>query len=116
MVQERLTAAVAISPALFSALFSEQSQSELAQLATLRYQEEDEKLSEDALIDLVRDCKVAITGWGTPPFPQNVMEACSHLELVAHSAGTIKHLSPRTGVGQRIQSGARRCRDCSGCG
>lgn len=94
MTRHQLTAAVAVSPSLFNALFGERSQQDLASLAALRYQEEDERLSEDELIALVRDCEVAVTGWGTPPFSQNVVDACPNLKLVAHSAGTIKRLLP----------------------
>ena len=94
MTRHQLTAAVAVRPTLFNALFSEQSQQDLASLAALRYQEEDGRLSEDEMIALVRDCEVAVTGWGTPPFSQNVVDACPNLKLVAHSAGTIKNLLP----------------------
>ncbi len=94
MTRRHLTAAVAVRPTLFNALFSEQSQQDLASLAALRYQEEDDRLSEDEMIALVQDCEVAVTGWGTPPFSQNVVDACPNLKLVAHSAGTIKHLLP----------------------
>jgi phosphoglycerate dehydrogenase-like enzyme len=94
MTPRELTAAVAVRPTLFNALFSEQSQQDLASLAALRYQEEDDRLSEDEMIALVRDCEVAVTGWGTPAFSQNVVNACPNLKLVAHSAGTIKNLLP----------------------
>ena len=94
MTRPQLATAVAVNPALFTTLFSEQSRQELADLATLRYQEEDERLAEDELIALVQDCEVAITGWGTPPFSQKVVDACPNLKLVAHSAGTIKRLLP----------------------
>ena len=38
--------------------------------------------------------EVVITGWGSPPFDATVMEAADRLRLIAHSAGSIKHLLP----------------------
>jgi len=36
-----------------------------------------------------------ITGWGTPPFTDQVLDAADRLRLVAHSAGSIRRMLPR---------------------
>jgi phosphoglycerate dehydrogenase-like enzyme len=42
------------------------------------------------LAPLLRDASVAITGWGTAPFDQALLEAAPKLKLIAHSAGSLK--------------------------
>jgi phosphoglycerate dehydrogenase-like enzyme len=39
---------------------------------------------------MLRDATVAITGWGSPPFDDAMLECAPHLRLLAHSAGSVK--------------------------
>lgn len=94
MPARKLTVAVALNPALYAGLFPPANHETLAQLAVLKFQEQEERLSEQDLIDLVQDCEVVISGWGTPPFSAATLAAAPHLKLIAHSAGSIKRLLP----------------------
>jgi phosphoglycerate dehydrogenase-like enzyme len=46
----------------------------------------------DEVAPLLRDAVVAITGWGTAPFDDVMLTSSPKLELVAHSAGSVKSL------------------------
>lgn len=94
MNQRQLTVAVAIRPSLYNGLFTEEVQSRLSGLGVLKMQEQEEPLTGEDLADLVEDCEVAITGWGTPSFTQAVLEKAPQLRLIAHSAGSIKRMLP----------------------
>ncbi len=94
MPGSHLTVAVAVHPSLFENLFSQESQERLAALAILKFQEQDTRLAEEELTELIQDCEVAISGWGTPPFSQAVMDGAPELKMIAHSAGSIKRLLP----------------------
>ena len=94
MSDSSLTVAVAVNPGLFESLFSQESQVRLASLAVLKFQEQENRLTEEELTELIQDCEVAISGWGTPPFSQAVVDGASELKMIAHSAGSIKRLLP----------------------
>ncbi len=94
MPGSHLTVAVAVNPSLFENLFSPESQERLASLAVLKFQEQETRLAEEELTELIQDCEVAISGWGTPPFSQAVMDGAPQLKMIAHSAGSIKRLLP----------------------
>ncbi|MCX7598051.1 MAG: hydroxyacid dehydrogenase [Armatimonadetes bacterium] len=47
------------------------------------------------------DFDAVITGWGTPPFSAEALEKARRLRLIAHSAGSVKHLFPEDTV-QRL--------------
>ena len=44
------------------------------------------------LADLMSDARVVITGWGTPPIENELIARLPTLGLIAHSAGSVKHL------------------------
>ncbi len=94
MTATPLTTAVAVAPALYDTLFPPANHEALARLAVLKFQEQDERLSQDDLIDLIQGCETVISGWGTPPFSAEVLDAAPELKMIAHSAGTIKRLLP----------------------
>ena len=41
---------------------------------------------------LLKDAVVAISGWGSPPFTDELLARCPKLRLVAHSAGSVKSI------------------------
>ncbi len=47
--------------------------------------------------------RAAITGWGSPPFDQSLLLAAPRLELIAHSAGSIRNLVPQAVYDRRIR-------------
>ncbi len=95
MTATRLTTAVALAPTLYAALFPKENHEALADLAVLKFQEQDERLSQEDLIELIQDCETVISGWGTPSFNAAVLDAAPNLKMIAHSAGSIKRLLPR---------------------
>ena len=47
--------------------------------------------------DLLASAEACLTGWGTPRLPDEVVERAPRLRLIAHCAGSVKHLvSPAT--------------------
>ncbi len=94
MPRSHLTVAVAVNPSLFENLFARESQDRLASLAALKFQEQETRLAEEELTELIQDCEVVISGWGTPPFSRAVMDGAPRLRMIAHSAGSIRRLLP----------------------
>src|SRR5438128_4338606 len=44
----------------------------------------------DQLVPLLKDAVVAISGWGTAPFDAKLLASAARLQLIAHSAGSVK--------------------------
>ena len=85
---------LAILPELRKRLFGEETERELAKLGHLRFHEGPANLTSAELADLLGEFDAVITGWGSPAFDQAVLAARGKLRIVAHSAGSIKHLFP----------------------
>ncbi len=85
---------VAIQPALFHDLFSDEMQRRLHDLATLTFAVGDENLTSAQLEQHIPGYDIVITGWGTPEFTDEVRAAAAQLKLIAHSAGSIKLMLP----------------------
>lgn len=56
----------------------------------------------DDLPELLQTAAVAITGWGSPPLPPDIMTIAPNLKLVAHTAGSIHHLVPADAITQGL--------------
>lgn len=56
------------------------------------------QLTAEEICAHLADYDAVITGWGTPPFPAEALEAAVKLRLIAHSAGSVKHLFPEDTV------------------
>jgi phosphoglycerate dehydrogenase-like enzyme len=46
------------------------------------------------LPSLLAETDVALTGWGTPPLTEEALARATRLRLIAHTAGSVKHLIP----------------------
>lgn len=92
MTQETLL--VAITPKLYHELFDAEADSELRSLAEITFPTTELNLTEDELVALLPGHALALTGWGTPTFSSRVLAAATDLQLIAHSAGSIKKLLP----------------------
>src|SRR5437763_14066003 len=46
------------------------------------------------LAPLLADADACLTGWGTPTLSEEVLEGAPRLRLIAHCAGSVKHLIP----------------------
>lgn len=85
---------IAMRPALFDQLFAEEQQMRLRAMGEITMQSQEGKLDEAQLAQLISGRDIVITGWGTPRFTNDVLAAADRLQLIAHSAGTIKRLLP----------------------
>ena len=63
-------------------------------MGELRLQPQAGNLDEAQLAQLISGRDIVITSWGTPRFSDRVLAAADRLQLIAHSAGTIKRLLP----------------------
>lgn len=81
-------------PALFDQLFAEEQQARLRALGEVTLQQQEGNLNEAQLARLIGGRDIVITSWGTPTFSPAVLAAADRLQLIAHSAGTIKRLLP----------------------
>jgi phosphoglycerate dehydrogenase-like enzyme len=80
---------------------------QLASFSTLAIPTKPE-LETDKLSGLLDGAVACLTGWGTPPLSDELLARCSDLRLVAHTAGSIRHLVPLSALerGLRISHAA----------
>lgn len=57
--------------------------------------ESGENLTTAQVEEGIADYEALVTGWGTPPLSEAVFERGSGLRIIAHSAGSVKHLVTR---------------------
>ena len=61
----------------------------LAGLGEFRWVKEFPRNDPAAYAKLVSDAEVLVTGWGSPRTSREVLDACSSLKMIAHSAGSV---------------------------
>src|SRR5947199_2684486 len=85
--------AVLLSSARREQVLSVAAERQLASFASVVMPEGPGLNAEDlpALLDGAVAC---LTGWGTPSLSDELLASCSDLQLVAHTAGSIRHLVP----------------------
>jgi phosphoglycerate dehydrogenase-like enzyme len=52
------------------------------------------QITPEHLPELLAGARACLTGWGTPPFSIEVLDACPDLGLIAHTAGSLRQLIP----------------------
>jgi phosphoglycerate dehydrogenase-like enzyme len=92
MARQRIL--IAIRPALYRDLFGGDADSALKRVGDLVPYEGEKEPSGEWLAGHIGGFEAVITGWGTPRFDEKVMAGADRLKLIAHSAGTIKHMVP----------------------
>ena len=99
---------IAIRPALYADLFSNEADQQLRELGDLTFQSSEDNLTSEQLARQIGGHDIVITGWGTPVFNDEVLAAADRLRLIVHSAGTIKRLLPPAAFanGRRITHAA----------
>lgn len=85
---------VALRPATYAELFDDAADARLRQLGEVVYQDRAENLTAAELAARIPGHAIVVTGWGTPTFDDAVLAAAADLQLIAHSAGTIRKLLP----------------------
>jgi phosphoglycerate dehydrogenase-like enzyme len=84
----------AIAPQLRQRLFAPEIERELAQVGQLHFHEQSANLTSAELAARIGEFDAIVTGWGSPAFDQAVLTTRGKLRIVAHSAGSIRHLCP----------------------
>lgn len=85
---------VLLRPSLYTELFSPQSDQALRTLGEVVFHETETNLTSAQLAQRIGGFDAIITGWGTPEFTDEVLDAAPQLKLIAHSAGSIKRMTP----------------------
>jgi phosphoglycerate dehydrogenase-like enzyme len=85
---------VAIRPATYLEVFTDDADARLRQLGEVIYQDSEQNLSSAELAARIRNFSIVVTGWGTPTFTDEVLNAAPDLQLIAHSAGSIRKMLP----------------------
>ena len=60
--------------------------------ANLTFNTENRNMSAADLVKVIGSYDAMVSGWGTPAFTPEVLAAATKLRLVAHSAGSVKHM------------------------
>src|SRR5438874_4348119 len=79
-------------PSLYRMLFSRESDSRLRGLGRAKFHDNERDLSSDQLADLIHGVDIVVTGWRAPKFTEQVLENADKLQLIAHSAGSVKFM------------------------
>ncbi len=87
------TVVILLTPEMRVKLIPASAQKRLAEVANVRAPAEGE-LTPENLPRLVEGAVAAITGWGTPPIDETLLAHATSMKLVAHAAGSIRHLVP----------------------
>jgi phosphoglycerate dehydrogenase-like enzyme len=85
---------ILIRRSLYDELFSPESDAVLRSLVEITMEPGESEWTSAELAQRIGDCEIAITGWGSPQFTDDVLDMARQLHLIAHSAGSIKHLLP----------------------
>lgn len=85
---------VALRPSLYTELFAPESDRTLRALGVVVFQDQERSFSVQELAERIPGFDIVITGWGTPTFSEEVLTAAPELQLIAHTAGSIKQLLP----------------------
>lgn len=85
---------MALPEALRRDLFTDRALITLAGLGRLILNDDGRNWSAEELAGAVAGVDVLITGWGTPPVDERILDRADRLSLIAHSAGSIKRLIP----------------------
>lgn len=87
-------ALVVPSPSLYRRLFALSSDARLREVVDVTFNDAEGAWDSAELARRIPGFAVVITGWGSPTFTHEVLDAADRLRLIAHSAGTIKKLLP----------------------
>jgi phosphoglycerate dehydrogenase-like enzyme len=86
--------AVLLRPSLYEVLFSTETDRALKALGTVVFHDRERDLSSEELAEQIGGHDAVVTGWGSPRFSEEVLDAADCLRIIAHSAGSIKHMLP----------------------
>ena len=100
---------VVLNRNMADSLFTKETLEFLSSFATFNPIEDlPEKVTEEFMLETLRDADAALSCWGTPAFTDSMLNQLPKLRLIAHAAGSIKSLVPVSfwQSGKRITSNA----------
>src|SRR3954470_2960955 len=78
-------------------MLTSEAQAQLRRIADVSEVSGDAAAISAHLGELLVDADACLTGWGTPPLPDEMIAQAPRLRLIAHCAGSVKYLiSPAT--------------------
>ncbi len=87
---------VLLRPSLYAQLFTPEADRALREAGRVVFHDEERDLTSAELAGRIAGFTIVVTGWGSPPFTDDVLAAADRLRLIAHSAGSIKAMLPPT--------------------
>ncbi|MGI8484040.1 MAG: hypothetical protein ACR2OU_07230 [Thermomicrobiales bacterium] len=81
-------------PTLYHQLFTAEADERLHVVADVTFNESDAAWSSTRLAEVIGGYDGLITGWGSPRLTDEVLDAAGRLQIVAHSAGSVKAYIP----------------------
>jgi phosphoglycerate dehydrogenase-like enzyme len=91
--EKRPAVAMLVDPQWQRRIFSPESLAKLSAVANV-IPNSRSQLADDDLFDMLGESVACLTGWGTPPLTEKLLDHHPSLRLVAHTAGTVHHLVP----------------------
>jgi len=73
-------------------VFRRETYARMCRLFEVRANPEERVYSSEEVAELVPGCDAVVTGWGTPPLTEEVFRMADRLRIIAHSAGSVKHM------------------------
>jgi phosphoglycerate dehydrogenase-like enzyme len=87
---------VAFRPSLYDVLFCPETDQALRDLGEVAFHDSETSLSSEELAKRVPGVDAVLSSWGVPRFTDPVLDAADRLRVIAHAAGSIKGLTPRS--------------------
>jgi phosphoglycerate dehydrogenase-like enzyme len=83
------TVSFLITPELKKRIFQESDLQRLGEVAEVKSYLPD-PVNESTLTEAIRGCEACITGWGTGQLTETILKEAPDLQIIAHSAGSVK--------------------------
>ena len=93
--------AILLTPAMREQMLTPAAQNQLATIASVVVPK-GSTLQANDVPELLHDAVACLTGWGTPPLSDKLLASLPLLRLVAHTAGSIRHLISLAAIKQGV--------------
>jgi phosphoglycerate dehydrogenase-like enzyme len=85
---------VLLKPSLYRELFTPEADATLREAGDVTFNPEERDWSAAEVAAVIGDVDAVVTGWGSPAFDEELLDAAARLRLLAHSAGSVKGVAP----------------------
>src|SRR6188768_4409327 len=79
-------------PTLYNRLFNDEVDARLRALADVTFNQHDDNWTSERLAAEIGQYDGLVTCWGSPRITQDVLDAAPNLQVIAHSAGSVKSI------------------------